>query len=206
MAYTHGVYVQEQATSLTAPIEGTAGLQVIIGTAPVNMAADPYDCTNKPMLCYSYKEAVGNVGYSDDFKKYTLCQSIDACFRVFNVAPIILINVLDPKKHKKNIEEMTCAVEDGVAKLAETGVLLDTVVVKNAGGTETLTENVDYILSFEDTGEVIVTLLGGHKGDMEIAVSAAAIDPDVVEYTDIIGGVDANTGVDRPGSGGLCGH
>ncbi len=196
MAYTHGVYVQEQATSLTAPIEGTAGLQVIIGTAPVNMAADPYDCTNKPMLCYSYKEAAGNVGYSNDFEKYTLCQSIDACFRVFNVAPIILINVLDPKKHKKNIEETTCTVESGVAKLTETGVLLDTVVVKNAGGTETLIADADYILSFEDTGGVVVTLLGDHKNDTEIKVSADAIDPDAVEYTDVIGGVDVNTGAE----------
>ena len=64
MAYSHGAYVKEQATSLVSPVLGTAGLQVIIGTAPVNMAADPYGCTNKPMICYSYKEAVVNVGYS----------------------------------------------------------------------------------------------------------------------------------------------
>ena len=42
MAYNHGVRVKEQATSLVAPVTGTAGLQVIIGTAPVNLAADPY--------------------------------------------------------------------------------------------------------------------------------------------------------------------
>ena len=34
MAYNHGVRVKEQATSLVAPVTGTAGLQVIIGTAP----------------------------------------------------------------------------------------------------------------------------------------------------------------------------
>ena len=43
------------------------------------------------------------VGYSDDFKKYTLPQSIDATFRKFAVAPVILINVLDPAKHKKDM-------------------------------------------------------------------------------------------------------
>ena len=36
MAYNHGVRVAENPTSLMAPIEGTAGLQVIIGVAPVN--------------------------------------------------------------------------------------------------------------------------------------------------------------------------
>lgn len=32
MAYKHGVYNTEQATSLTVPIQGNAGLQVIFGT------------------------------------------------------------------------------------------------------------------------------------------------------------------------------
>ena len=36
MAYKHGVYTTEQATSLVAPVVATAGLQVVIGTAPVN--------------------------------------------------------------------------------------------------------------------------------------------------------------------------
>lgn len=196
MAYNHGINVTEQATSVIAPIVATAGLQVIIGTAPVNMAADPYNCTNKPMLCYSFKEAVENVGYSDDFEKYTLCQSIDASFRVFNVAPIVLINVLDPAKHKKEIETTTCAVVNGVAALEEKGVLLDTVVVKNATEVETLTVDTDYILSFGDAGEVIITLMGDHEEDTEIKVSATAIDPSAVDYTDVIGGVDVNTGAE----------
>ena len=196
MAYKHGINVTEQATSVTTPIVGTAGLQVIIGTAPVNMAEDPYKCTNKPMLCYSFGEAVKNVGYSDDFKNYTLCQSIDACFRVFNIAPIVLINVLDPTKHKKEIEATTCAIENGIAKLEEAGVLLDTVVVKNATEVETLTADVDYILSFGDAGELIITMLGDHEKDAEIKVSATAIDPTAVDYTDIIGGMDTNTGAE----------
>ena len=98
MPNKHGVYVSEQDTSLTTPIEGTAGLQVIFGTSPVNMTADPYHSANVPKICYSFVEAVQNMGYSDDFRKYTLCQSIDYSFRVFNVAPIICINVLDPNK------------------------------------------------------------------------------------------------------------
>lgn len=35
--YKHGVYTSEQATSMTAPVTGTAGLQVVVGTAPVNI-------------------------------------------------------------------------------------------------------------------------------------------------------------------------
>ena len=105
MAYNHGVRVAENPTSLMAPIEGTAGLQVIIGVAPVNLAADPYHATNRPMLAYSFAEASAAVGYCDNFKDYNICESIDASFRVLNVAPIVLINVLDPKTHKKELEE-----------------------------------------------------------------------------------------------------
>ena len=39
--YKHGVYTSEQATSMTAPVTGTAGLQVVVGTAPVNMLEHP---------------------------------------------------------------------------------------------------------------------------------------------------------------------
>ena len=34
MSYFHGVYNSEQDTSLTTPIQGSAGLQVIFGVAP----------------------------------------------------------------------------------------------------------------------------------------------------------------------------
>lgn len=115
MAYFHGVYNSEIDTSLTAPIQGSAGLQVIFGTAPIHLSRDPAAAVNKPMLCYSFAECQQNVGYSDNFKDFTLCQSIDACFRVFNVAPIILVNVLDPGKasHTTVNAAEDCPVADG---------------------------------------------------------------------------------------------
>ena len=81
MAYKHGVYTSEVETSLIAPITGTAGLIVAVGTAPVNMLADPAAAVNKPMLVNSYKEAVEAVGYVGDFQNYTLCECISAAFR-----------------------------------------------------------------------------------------------------------------------------
>lgn len=91
MAYKHGVYTSEVATSLVAPIEGTAGLMVVVGTAPVNMLEDPAGAVNKPLLVHSYKEAVEAVGYVPDFAKYTLCEAISAAFSVVSVAPMVLI-------------------------------------------------------------------------------------------------------------------
>lgn len=196
MAYNHGVRVKEQATSLVAPVTGTAGLQVIIGTAPVNLAADPYKATNVPMIAYSFSEAVEQVGYSDDFKNYTLCQSMDACFRVLNVAPIILINVLDPKKHKKANEEQTVNVEKMQATAKVAGILADTVEVK--ANEATLTAGTDYITTFDDDGYLVITLTAGGKGASAktLTVNSTSIDPTAVTESDIIGGYNASTGAE----------
>ena len=85
--YRHGIYVSEQETSMIAPLNGTAGLQVVIGTAPVHLLADPAAAINKPLLVYSKAEAIAAVGYSDDFASFTLCEAISASFAVVNVAP-----------------------------------------------------------------------------------------------------------------------
>lgn len=136
--YSHGVEIQEQPTSLLAPIEGTAGLQVVFGTAPVNMAADPYGVTNKPVIAYNWAEAVSKLGYSAELKEdghflYTLCASMYTSFKLVNVCPVIFVNVLDPKKHKKENAPLTVAVTDGEATVPITGILTDTVKIQVSG-------------------------------------------------------------------------
>ena len=75
MSYNHKISTKEIDTQLTTPVEGTAGLQVIFGTAPVNLAEDPAAAVNTPIIAYSFAEAQKALGYSDDFANYTL-QSI----------------------------------------------------------------------------------------------------------------------------------
>lgn len=72
----HGVFVQEEATALTAPITGSCSIPVVVGTAPVNMVQNPEEAVNTPILANSAAEAMAALGYSDDFKNYTLCQVI----------------------------------------------------------------------------------------------------------------------------------
>ena len=100
MAYKHGVYTEEIPTALVAMTETDAGLIVAVGTAPVHLSAEPQ--VNKPVLCYTYAEAVAALGYSADWKNYTLCEVIKQHFAYYNMAPLVLINVLDPAKHKKH--------------------------------------------------------------------------------------------------------
>lgn len=193
-AYKHGVYVREKETSLVAPVEGTAGLQVIFGTAPVNMLEDPASAVNKPQLVYGYPEAVQAVGYVPDFARYTLCESISANFTVVNTSPIILVNVLDPDRHSAAIETESVDVEDGVALLDEDGVLPDELVVKNGEGE--LERDVDYATAFNNDGTLNIVLLdgGAGAGAASLSVSGKKLDPDLVTASDIVGGVDVATG------------
>ena len=192
--YKHGVYVTEKATSLTAPVEGTAGLQVIVGTAPVNLADDPYSVANKPVICYSFEEAAKKLGYSDNFADYTLCQSVSACFRVFNVAPIVLINVLDPRNsaHVEAVSGASVAVTSGKAVIAVKGILLDTLEV--SGGSE-LEEGIDYGAAFDDDGNVVITL-ADTVSDSSITVSYTKLKPSGVTADDIIGGSSGEKGLE----------
>lgn len=194
--YYHGVRVLEEETALTVPVNGTAGLQVIFGTAPVNLAENPYEATNVPKICYSFNECVENFGYSDDFKNYTLCMSMFANFKMFAVAPIILINVLDPKKHVKENASKQYTVVNNQALINIEGILLDTIKVKN-GDTE-LEQNTDYVASFNENGNVIITLLdgGAAEGVNTVNVESKSIDPSAVTKSDIIGGYDAETGIE----------
>lgn len=188
MAYQHGVRVLEQATGVVAPIEGTAGLQVVFGTAPVNLAADPYAVTNKPVIAYSWSEAVSQLGYSKDYAKYTLCESMYASFKLLGVAPVIFVNVLDPKVHKKDNEAATVKVENLQAVVKVPGILLDTVKVSVSGGDD-LTVDTDYILGFNDDGHLVITLLASGTGAAatDLSVQSTSIDPTAVDADDIIG-------------------
>ena len=189
--YKHGVYVTEQPTGVVAPVQSTAGLQVVIGTAPINRASDPYHCTNTPMLANTLKGATAAVGYSNDYDKYTICQSMGACFKVMGVAPVILINVLDPNKHKKDMAETTVQVNSGVATVEQKDILLDKLVVKSAS--TTLTAGTDYTAAFDDDGYVTIAIIPGGKAASatSLTVSGVQIDPDAVTAADIVGGVNA---------------
>ena len=90
--YKHGIRTSRQATQLATPVTSDGCLQCIIGTAPVNLAADPYDTVNKPFVAYKKADAISALGYSDDFENYTLCQSVYATFDVFDLALVLFLS------------------------------------------------------------------------------------------------------------------
>ena len=203
--YKHGVYVREEATSLIAPIRGTSGLQVIFGTAPAALADDPTTCL-EPKLCYTYEEAVKALGYSDDWAKYTLCQSMDACFRVFNIAPVVFVNVFDPLKTGNSTAVSAAEMDVTAHKIlikstsepdGVFGIIRSTISVKTAisGGTS-LAEGTDYTITQDSAGRTTITLVSGstNYSAAKLSVAYSTMKVDGITKTDIIGGYDASTG------------
>lgn len=193
--YRHGAYVQEVDSSLATPKENEAGLHVIFGTAPINMAAEPGKAANQLIMVNNYEEAIEKLGYSEDFKNYTLCQAMDAYFKFFAVGPVVFCNVLDIQKHKKENTVKEYPVVSKQATLSEKGVLPDSLIVKT--GTDTaLIKDVDYITSFDSQGNLVITLLSSGQGAEEtlLKITSVSIAPEMVTEADIIGGVDVETG------------
>lgn len=194
MAYKHGVYTSEQATSLVPMTQTDSGLIVAVGTAPVHLATAPVE-SNTPVLCYTYSEAVAALGYSDDFEKYTLCEAMKVHFALFNMAPIVLINVLDKQKHVSQ-QKKTVTIENGVATITDP-VLLDTLTAALTEQGEALTKDKDYTAAFDDDGNVVVTPVSGGKistGATSLYLSYTMLAPEDIEADDIIGGVNTSTG------------
>lgn len=200
MPYQHGVRVLEQPTGVAAPIVGSAGLQVVIGTAPINLVDDPAAVVNKPVIANTFAEAVAQLGYSEDFQKYTLCQAMYASFKLFAVAPVIFINVLDPENHKTVVNTpATVAISSLQGKLDVLGVLRDTVVVKASSEAESaLVAGTDYALSFDDDGYLVITMINTGAGAALTSVSLtySKLDPTAVTKANIIGTYNSSTGVE----------
>lgn len=191
MAYMHGIRIQENPTSVPTPVRNEAGVPVIFGTAPVNLAADPENAVNRLYLCSTFAEAKEAVGYSEDYEKYTLCQAMDAFFKAFGVGPVVLCNVLDPAVHKATYTE-TLDVTGGQAVSAETGIMLKDLSVRH--GEAVLEEGKDYTVTFNDGGYAVVTVLT--DGVSSVTLSGSRIDPGKVTPENIIGSYDSSTGAE----------
>lgn len=185
MAYEHGVSGLELGTSITPPTSVSAGIPLVFGTTPVNLVSNPK--VNEPVLCYTYAEAVKTMGYSSDFNDFTISEFISSHFALFNMAPVVFVNVLDPKIHKAKAEPITLQVNDGEAILNQEGALLSSIKVKSEDGSTTYAPE-QYSLEFDDKGYVHIYISEGTS----IKIEYERIDASLVAPADIIGGVSVD--------------
>ena len=201
MAFFHGIKTQEAATSIASPVESTASLIVAVGTAPINLATEPAK-VNSPVLCYQYAEFVKQFGYNSDFDKYTLCEVASSQFVLFNQAPAVFINVLNPAKHYTQKSANFSGVKSTAAKITAP-VILSTVQVRaeqtpadpeDTPETILLVKDTDYSIALDDDSNTVITILNKNKVEEDtITVTYNELDPTKVTSEDIIGGVNSVT-------------
>lgn len=191
-----GVHIYEQATSIQTPNVAAVSIPFVVGTAPVQSAAKPAK-SNRPVLTTSWDEAVEKLGYSDDWKKYGLCEFMYSHFKLFGAQPVVFCNVLDPDMQKTDVEAADYEAEDHKVSLPMDAIA-GTIQVKatvDVDGTPTekeLAADTDYSVFYDETGGVcIVELLedGGAYDAAVLNIAYSAADPAAVTEADIAEGV-----------------
>ena len=187
MSFLHGVYTSEKASSMVAPVTASASLPVVVGTAPINLA-ESY-LVNEPVLCFDYAEATKKLGFSNDFKNYTLCESMYSQFALYGIAPVVFINVLDPTKHKKK-EQQPLVFIDGKAVVKTEGVLKESLKLSEVkDGEGQPVEDAEVELAFDDDGFLNIHAA---KNVKEAVADFDKLDPTMVTSDEIVGGVSVD--------------
>lgn len=153
--YYHGVSTRQVDTSVSTPVEADSGIAFVVGAAPVHTVGGP---VNEPVMCYTYQEAVSAFGFSDDWEKYPLCEMIYSQFQLYGVAPVVLVNVLDPEKHKKPVAEQNYPVTDGKAYLPLEAIQASVTVKNNAaaeGEPGNYTAGTDYDTLYDGENDIL---------------------------------------------------
>lgn len=166
--YRHGVYIQEQATSIATPAQANSALPVFVGVAPVHNLTDSSAApVNEPKLIYSFSEFVSTFGApGDDEKKedFPLYQAAEVYLGRYGVAPAVFINVFDPSKHKG---------ENGVADVSKVKDE-DIVGGVDSSGNRTGLSLVDEVYPRFRLEPGLVLAPGRNEPAVSIAVAAAA--------------------------------
>ena len=163
----HGVYVSQQATSVSTPVVAESGVPFVVGLAPVQ-AADKPAAPGTPVLCTSWSEAVEKLGYSDDWATYTLCEFMYSHFKLFACQPVIFCNVLDIATAKEASAAADVAVTEHKVKLPIAAINDSTLVIKPAGGTgSAYVSGTDYNAYYSGEHLVVELLSTGSAYDAE---------------------------------------
>lgn len=196
MAVNLGVHIYEQATSISTPNVASVGIPYFVGSAPAHSAESPGKA-NTPILATSWDEAVKKLGFSYDWKNYDLCACMYSHFQLYACQPAIFCNILDYSGSKTALNETYTVSEHTITLPFETiqdDKLTLSVTVTDADSntvTETLEEDVDYTLLYDDDVCTVELLEDSDYYDAEqITVTGYMVNPDALEVSDAVMGVN----------------
>ena len=185
MSFQHGIRAKQIGTSVKTPVAASSGIPFVVGTAPVQVVNGK---VNDPILCNSYAEAVKNLGYNDGWDKYNLCEAMYAQFKLYGVAPVVFVNVLDPARHKKTTQAKAYPV-------VERKVLLPIEAIESSVNVSNYNKGTDYELIYDENNLIVELIEDGNvpKETGELTIGFDEVDPSLVKEADIIGGYEVST-------------
>lgn len=146
MAYKHGTYQSEVPTSLIPAAQLNTPI-VVIGCAPMYNAVQPAE-VGVPVLCYSFSEAKSKFGWSDDYENFDVCEMMDTAFMLYNIAPIVAVNLLDTSKHFTEKSD-TIDFVNGVA-------VLNDMVIPDSIALDGMDKETDFSVEIKDNKVTIL--------------------------------------------------
>lgn len=188
MTYRHGAYgeivpSQEKTTS------GQGTIPFYVGSAPIFRVQNYTDKINNPILIRSLEDAQAKLGYrdTDNFKNFTLSSVVYAHFRnkVEAIGPVVVVNVLDPKKH---INEGLTASINLINKVGyiDDCVILDSIKISD------FIKDTDFKVEYDVDGRVKLSIINPEITS-PVTVEYKKIDTSSITEEDIIGTYDSNT-------------
>ena len=196
MGLNLGVHVYEKATAVSTPVLADVSIPFVVGAAPAHSASDPAKA-NVPVLATNWDEAVAQLGFSYDWKKYPLCEFMYSHFKLYGCQPVVFCNVLDSSRASMKDSEagdgQTAVPVVEHQALIPFDAIASTIQVSADADFGTVLElDTDYsILYDEDTDTCLVELLdGGESYDAtELYIKYGIVKPETVAKTDIVEGL-----------------
>lgn len=189
MAYLHGTYGQFDKSIGLVPVASDT-IPIYVGVAPVNLVRNfaKKDVINYPVRITNMMEAQSKFGYTTNWEQFGLCEAFGLHFNntLGNVAPIVVINVLDPTTHKKEqqkTQEITFV--NGKAEIESDTIILDTLVLADK------VEGTDFKIDYDFTKNTVILK---SIADVPLTTVNATYDEvDVTKVTEdiVIGGITA---------------
>lgn len=191
MSIKHGVYAIENETSIKIT-KSSSGLPVYLVTAPVHRATDPK--INVPQICYKLSDVSKYFGFEAGNHDFTSNKVAEIFFQYEAIAPVVLINVLDPSKHFTQFTKQELTLTTGIGIISKKNIDLSSIEVFPTGeNAVALAKNTDYFATLSD-GYIKIELDDTYNAGVlpgSLLVTYKVIDPSKVTNLEVIGTSDA---------------
>lgn len=189
----HGAFARQQPTSVLTPAVAESGVPFVVGTAPMHSAERPA-ASGQPVLCTSWDEAVEKLGYSENWKDYTLCEFMYSHFKLFGCQPVIFCNVLDAATMQEAVPAAEMPVSQHKISLPLEALSDNGLIVKAAGEAagEAYALGTDYEAYYSEENLLLELLEDGscyNATSLSVAYNKAV--PAQVENKQIVDGFES---------------